>query len=460
MPGTFSYLKSNDTAYTNLDSCDSTSQPPWSTDMTTFTNGEDFIANRREGDDLIQFDSNSVEVRFIRLDLSTPTSGVGVNFLTDAFSWWFYYTAKSEQVLTGSGGVVCRVYSDATPGVNYAEWDLSGEGSSANLFPELIASWNRFIVSGDNPTRTAGTVPTYTAIKHIEIRFNFNSKNTDSGDPDLAMDWWKFGNRYQVTAGTSVSPADFASMQTFDDRGTPISANPNYGLVASQDVFIEMWVGFRVGNGSTSTYFAAENYFIWNRPFSEDAAQDWTVEQAATLRLGTKDVGTDATYAINGCQMVVTEDVIDGATAVRASDLTVVGAAASSTSALLAYATKFFRWNTISIGTSVGPTGGSELIDCDFDDNETIELRDSALDIKNCKFHDPSGTGNIGDIYVAPNSIEGVQVFNCTQGFRFRATMEVTNYVATDNTTDLAVNDGLTITLVNSTFDPDKILQV
>jgi len=435
MPGSFSYNGNT------LSAADATTG--WSNDMTSFAAGDDFTANRRQGSNLLEFDSNSTGWKYIRYDNSS-----GIDLTNNDVTFWFYYTAKSEQVLASANSVVFRAYSDATPGSNYSEWDLTGH-VTGNLFEPLIASWNRFIVSGSNPTRTGGTGATLTSVRHFEIRFNFNAANTQQGDPDLGFDWLKYGNQIEVTAGTSSSPADFASMDDWDRIGTNPATDPDYGICRKKDIFIDLWSGVSIGDGSTATYFASENEFIFNNQFSEDCQHDWVVKSPATLRLGILDETGTEDYSINGCIMAVRENPIDGESVTPLADFTV-----NSGATLLAYATKFYRWDTIDID------GDADIRDCDFDSNNSILLNNSSIEIRNTKFHDPSGSGYIGEIQTAPQTLENVRIFNCVRGFHFKASMTVVGYMATDNTYDIVGDNSLTITLVNSEFDKDKILQV
>ncbi len=70
------------------------------------------------------------------------------------------------------------------------------------------------------------------------------------------------------------------------------------------------------------------------------------------------------------------------------------------------------------------------------------------------------GQRRVGILVDAPNSLSNVQFFKCDRALYFQASVTVTGYNATDNAYDLVVDNTLTISLVNSTFNPDKILQV
>ncbi len=451
MAGTFSYRDGASSAYTTVTACDTAADVAnWANDMNTVENGNNFTGQRRQGANIHEFDRGT-GFGYMRRDLG---AGGTIDFNNTEVSWWWFYTGKAApEVGTNANSVVFRAYSDATPGVNFVEWNLGGDGADGT-YPEPLKSWNPYLISGTNPDVTGGTGVTYTAIRHLEFRFEFNGGNTGN-DPDFAMDWVKYGDRIRVTAGTSVTPADMDAL--FDWNADPGTTNPTYyGLCFKSDIYFDMWAGLEVGDGTTATYFAMENQIYYNYQFSDEVEHNIDVLNNATLRIGKKDVGTDATYAISGCTIVCPTTLRDDTTGARYSNITVK---AGTLSKAEWYASKFFRWKTISIGESGGSSGTSEIVECDFDSNDTIELRSSNLTITDSKFHDPSGSGYIGDVYVAPSSVSGMKVFNCTRGFNFHATMTIEGYEATDNTTDIVGEGGITVTFRNSFFDNDKILQ-
>lgn len=70
------------------------------------------------------------------------------------------------------------------------------------------------------------------------------------------------------------------------------------------------------------------------------------------------------------------------------------------------------------------------------------------------------GQRRIGEIVDAPETLENVQFFNCDRGPYFRSNVTLESFKASDNAYDIVADDGLTITLDDSDFDPDKILQI
>ena len=115
-------------------------------------------------------------------------------------------------------------------------------------------------------------------------------------------------------------------------------------------------------------------------------------------------------------------------------------------------------------GQSAGEAGTIEAIACDFASNQNHEFRSAGI-WEECEFHDPTGAGNIGALFVAPSSLKNCRFYRCTNGLLFEATLQGANavigYIATDNVTaDVRIRDGNTVELRSSVFDPAKIALV
>ena len=413
--------------------------------LSSFQYGNDL--NPQEGTTVAQILSNGAGRGFARRDL-----GAGNTFdltLNDLTWWYFYVKGKGDAILTdipGSGEwpVSVRVYSDASPGTNWAEWDLAGNDT-------LIASWNFFTISGDTPTRTNGTVPTYTAIRHVEFRFDF-ARSTAGGflssDEPTGLDFIKYGNTITVTGGDGVDPAGTPDDLFAWSEGDPADRvnDPAWGLVIKEDVFNSILAALDFGNGTAATEFEAQNQFFLNRSFSDTVAHNIRVRNNATVTSGTKDVGTQATYAIEGCQFVTPAVAEDGSTGIPTSDFIV-----ESGGTFLGYNTKIFRYDLIDFNDA-----SCELIGCDLANNDFVRI-DAALLIQDCLIHDAVGSGFAGAISAAATFIN-TQIFNNTRGLDFEANITVRNYIATDNTDDLDLSSSADIVLVDSIFDPNRIL--
>ena len=265
------------------------------------------------------------------------------------------------------------------------------------------------------------------------------------------MDWIKYGNTITITGGTTPDPAaDLAQLLAWSDGDSADRVNdPAYGLVFSRSILFEVLGGIDFGNGTAATRFTDINKVLVNRTFSDQVEHNYRVRNNATVTFGTKDVGSQGTYAIEGCQLVCPDTAEDGSTTgLPLHDFTI-----ETGGILNAYGSKWFRWNTIDINDD------AELIDDDFADNVTINLDSADITATGCDFHDAAGSGFIGSISAAV-SFDDCRVFNNVRGFEFTASITVRNYIATDNSVyDLVVNDTLTVTLVDSLFDKDKILQ-
>ena len=436
MPGTFT------TDATTLAAFD-TAPDGWTETFNAFETGGDFTDNRRQGTNLTEFDKSSTGYGYCRKQFTA------FDMTSRLLHYWFYYTAKSEQVLGSADSVHLRVGSGASwSDLNYAEWLMSGH-TTPGLYETLIASWNRFAASGDNPDNLVGTV-NFSAIQWIELGFTWNSPNTQNGDPDLALDWLKTISKFIVTAGTSVSPADFISMDDWDrGGGTGAGTDPDYGVCRKTDVFVDMWVGFDIGDGVASTYFASEGEVIFMNHFSEDCALPVVVKNNATFRLGELDTTGTEDYAINGSTLVIRETPRDGQAVVPISDFTV-----DSGGDFLCYASKVFRWNDVDIN------GTATFIDADIDSCISLNLANAGITLKNTKVHDFRGNGYAGDISAAI-TIDGLQVFNLVRGFNFTTDVTVANYKASDcSQYDLTMNNLVTVTLDDPDIDFTKVAQI
>ena len=396
--------------------------------------------------------SNATGRQFVRRDLG---AGNTFNMLTNDITWWFFYVkGKGDQILTdvpgtGEWPVSLRVYSDATPGANWAEWDLAGNDT-------LQAAWNFLTVSGDTPSRTGGTGVTYTAIRHLEFRFDF-ARSTEggftTGDEPIALDFIKYGNTITITGGDGADPdADYAGLFAWSEGDPADRVNdPAYGLVIKEDVFNSILAAVDFGNGTAATVFTDINQFVLNRTFSDTVRHDIRVRNNATVTLGTKDVGSQDTYAIEGVQIVTPSTAEDGSTGLPTSDFIV-----QSGGTLNIYNSKIFRYDQVEFLSGCTVDG----LEVDFADNDFVVIADTDVTLLNCKIHDNTGLGYAGEISAAA-TITGTQIFNQTRGLRFTASITVENYIATDNSdSDIVVENLLTVTLDDSTFDRQKIRRV
>ena len=594
MPGTFSY---DDTL---VSWCDGIGDHT-AIDGVTLDTNDDFTgrawgsASPSADNEVCDFE-RGVGFGGVSIDLGAMTTW---DATAEDISWQFLYTAKTGEVLASSDAVRVRLRSTTSAtDAQFLEYILTGAVNGGDFFypNPIIKSWNPFILSGARGGVQNGTGSTdLTAIRWFECRFEWIDTNTGNQEPGFALEWQKLGRQFSVTDGTSAAPADFPSLKIFSDLGpgTPF-VDPEYKLVFGADVFFELWAGMIVGNGTTSTYFAAENIFCFNNQYSQEVQHDWEVTNNATLRLGKLDQQTQRDYPVNGCTFVLPDEV-------RIADFDINNGATVEW-----YAGKFFRWKTIRLGEAAAGTDPTiDIRGYDFDTVQSIEFRSTNLDMVDTRLHDPlptflnagqawqddngtftsvttnwnntttttaifpsaeaigdghavgfseqfgslefeistagvggaitwqywngawtdltnvvdntnnflatasegsfdryrvtwdlpsdwvvrniNSTGNLyyvravidtvystnpqiqqgrvgqrrlGILVDAPNTLSNVEFFKCDRALYFQASVTVTGYQATDNAYDVVVDDTLTVTLVNSVFDPDKILQV
>jgi len=361
------------------------------TPVASFLYGNDL--SPQEGLTVGQILASAAGRGFVRRDLGV---GNAFDLINNDLTWWFFYVkGKGDAILTdvpgtGEWPVSVRVYSAATPGTAWTEWDLAGNDT-------LIASWNFLVISGNNYSREgAGGGATLSAIRHIEFRFNF-ARATEggftTGDEPIGLDFIKYGNTITITGGTTPdAPADFAGLAAWSDGDPADRVNsPAQGLVIKEDVFNSVLAGINIGDGVAATRFSDQNQFYLVRKFSRLVPHNFRVQNLGVCTFGTKDVGSQRTYAINGCQLVVpefTEDSllnpIDPTTEINEAQYTTNFLMSAGGTANL-YATKVFRFLTVDFGA---PSTTVELIEADIDNNRNVDLGSGCTAI-NCKMHDP-----------------------------------------------------------------------
>ncbi len=384
MPGTFQYRHAAANV-TTVSAADATGD--FTSDLSLAAGGN-FNSIRKQGTNLIQKNSGSGGWKYARRDY-----GSGLNLQAADFSYWFLYVAKQgQEIVANANSVAIRVYSDATVGNNWAEWDLNGH-ETAFIYPKMLRDWNAYLISGNAPSRTNGTGVSMNAIRHFELRWEY--LNGNSNDADMAFDWLMMGDTLRCTAGTSSAPADLQSLHDWNlvDPDN-IATDPGYGKVwRNSEVMFEIWAGLEVGDTTTASYMAMEDQFVYNYQFSESVEHNFTVTNNATLRIGVKDTGDAgaSAHVISGCTLLCPDQLRDFTQGDRYSDFIVESGTLSK---LFAYASKFFRWRTVAFGESGGACGETELFGCDFDANQVIEFRSGNVTVENCKFHDPYPTWN------------------------------------------------------------------
>jgi hypothetical protein len=357
---------------------------------------------------------------------------------TREFGVWFLIPKASndESQILGSASDALRIrLYDASS--NWAEWDLGGND-------DFIGGWNFLRVSGNTPDRTSATAPTYTAITQAAVLTNnagANNGKQSNGDAYYGIDWMHSYTKITVTAGTALAPNDP------DDIVTAADTKPYWGQIVKDETFFTLRAALEIGDGTTSTYFAAENEQMQWDPFDNDVPYEIRVKNNGDWRTGLKNVQTDDTYAQNGCT-------------IRHGSKGTADIIVESGGVFKAYATKIEGWKTINLGS--GGAGVIELIKVDIYDNTTLELRSTSLEFTDVRIHFPDGSeASAGAVYADPDIFKKVSVFQTTDALEWRdSSTGIEEYWAGDNTYDFTVLEGKFLSVVNSVFSATKLKRV
>ena len=253
--------------------------------------------------------------------------------------------------------------------------------------------------------------------------------------------------------------ADIYAEDLADSGGNP----DEWGVVNNLENFYKFFCGLEFGDGTTVTEFEAANEFIYLQHSSAAHKYDVTIKNNATVTLGVKNtkVSPANTYAQDGVQVVATENgQFQLTTPSKCSPLFTV----ESGGVLRIYASLLQRFGTINLGSN--GTGEIEKLFSDFYDNGVIEFRTTDMTVDECRYHtDSSDKDDVGIFYSVPDSLSRLRVFNCVDGLVFRINFNGTDFVQTydakgGTTYDVGILEGSTIDLVDSIFDPTKIVRV
>ncbi len=361
---------------------------------------------------------------------------------TREFGVWFLIPKASndESQILGSASDALRIRLYDGSG-NYAEWDLGGND-------DFIGGWNFLRVSGNSPSRTSATAPTYTAITQAAVLTNnagANNGKQSNGDAYYGLDWMHSYTKITVTAGTALAP------NTLDDIVTQANTKPFWGQIIKDETFFTLRAALEIGDGVAASYFSAENEQMQWDPFDNDVPYEIRVKNAGDWSTGLKNVQTDKTYAQNGCT-------------IRHGSKGQADIIIESGGVFKNYAAKIEGWKTINLGS--GGAGLIEFIKVDLFDNTTLELRSTSLEFSDVRIHFPDGSAAAaGAVYADPDIFTDVRIFQCTDALAWRDTTIgdpaiIREYWAGDNTYDLVVLEGKAIALANSVFNEAKLKRV
>ncbi|MDJ0952481.1 MAG: hypothetical protein QNJ81_02260 [Acidimicrobiia bacterium] len=383
--------------------------------------------------------------------------------------WFNYAKGKGAQILTSTSGAVrLRLYFGGT--VDWAEYNLTEAGNdSLNFGWQVLQCSGRNLNGGAVSGTWVNTASNWDReIHRVAIVFDVLNPNDAGADPGLLVDMFFTGNKIVVSEGTTGgTPATFQDLVDYQKIGGTRTGFP-LGLVNLDGVFATLRCGLDIGNGTDGLnnegYLQVGETFLLFNQWSAQVKHNIVVKNFAQLDFGEGEsvIGVDGTNvaAVRGCQVVMPTDREDevSTTLPAASDVSV-----ENGGILNAYNTKFFRWRDIFLGAASDTSSTVELINVIFDSCETVYFRANTLDLANIEIYNnaQNDRNHCGEMIVSPDSCSDLLVHDCNEGIHFRATLTIPTYRAQDNTVyDLAILEGDTATLVDSFFDPDKILRL
>ena len=112
------------------------------------------------------------------------------------------------------------------------------------------------------------------------------------------------------------------------------------------------------------------------------------------------------------------------------------------------YDSKIMNFGTISLGSDQ-----CEIVKSDLYNNSSIEITKSGIVINRTRmFFDPNNKGNLGFIDANVSNIEDIEIFNCANGIEIKNNCTIKRLRAVNNDTDIIVNNGVILSLVDSSY--------
>ncbi|MDJ0952480.1 MAG: hypothetical protein QNJ81_02255 [Acidimicrobiia bacterium] len=396
--------------------------------------------------------------------IQTPTF-TAVSVRTGEIGVWFLNPKKSqageesELIRPISGAIRLRLFSGANSADYYQDQHRLGNGEFQGGWLYLRASGE----AGSEDLVSAGTWGNAQAdsVNAVGVYVDGQQGNDDKNALEYQVDYVKYYDKIVVTGLNGMNPYTLADIYAEDlaDNG----ANPEeWGVVNNLENFFKFYSGLEIGDGTTATEFEASNEFIFLDHSSSAHKYDVTIRNNATVTLGVKNTtGVVEDYAQDGVQIVATENgLFQLTTPNKCSPAFTV----ESGGVLRIYAGLLQGFGTVNFGS--GGTGIIETLFSDFYDNDIIEFRTTGLTVDACRYHtDSADKQDLGIFYNSPSSLNRITVFNCVDGLVFRISYNGANFVQTyrslgGTTYDVGVLEAATVDLVDSTFDPDRIVRV
>lgn len=361
----------------------------------------------------------------------------------DLHFWFRYVKGKGDNFLVqNSTAVVIRLYFGGTS--KYADYRCTSSGDL-----ELKFGWQLLSASGTN-LRGGSTGGGHNGgsdynldIYRIELHLNFANSN----DTPLNMDCWFVGTTISVTSGTTTTPKTLSDLITYSNTRTAFPL----GLVSKLGNLAYIRSGLTIGNGSSGTGNEGHFKFLFNfvlmKQLSQEVKHHLTVKNYSSLVSGEIETGSDGSYYVRGCQIVLPPSMY--------SDINV-----ENGGTLKLYDSKLYRWRYIYLGGSGDTASTVHLYSVDIDSCECVYFRANTLNLYNTSIHD-STSNNVQqacEFHVSPDTSDLIKLYRNSEALHARETVTVSNCTIGDNSNyDIGVLEGKTLTMHNSVFSSSKL---
>jgi len=366
-----------------------------------------------------------------------PTEGFDIR--TQQVGLWFLNPVvdvnKNLVIKADEDGLVLRLYS----GDDWAEY-YQPRHRKAN--GEWKGGWLHLTGSGapgdeDVNSGTWGTEQV-SAVDRVAVMVKSgDGDTTDKDSGNFGTDWSKYYDKVIITGDNDGNPWTLQDVYTTDVEKS--EGDGVWGVIRKTVDFYEFDCGITFGDGTDGT-FAMDNEYVLLEQLNLTQKYPITVTESFTLKMGIEDVGAK-TYAKNGVNI----------TSVGEADFTVENGATVSI-----LDSKIQGFALVQLGQ--GEATPIKVIGSDLYNNGKVVVDSPDVSLVDNRVYFSSGVlGTAGDIDTAPVELRDTQVFNASTGFNVKVDMSIVGYNATNNTYDLAVKEGVQVTLNNSFMDATKI---
>ncbi len=378
----------------------------------------------------------------------TPTTAF--DLLNNELGFWFLLPKSNADnaspVLSATANSLrVRVFTGAA----YADFYIGSDDT-------LPGGWQWIRIGGNNYDGTMSGTVNFSSIDKIGIYTNNANINNDSkGDAYYKVDMVCLYRKIIVKGyNTAVGPSEPWTPEsiyqlcriTKDDTNNLKTPDDGYwGMIEKADIYYEYFPGIEYGDGTNAGAFLCANAYMYFNPFSEDIPTHQVMKANFAATWGRKNDAGTFTYAQDGGQLVC-----------RPGMSTRPNITVESGGEWNAYASYIRGWGTINFGA--GGASPIEFIKTDIHENNTLEFRSTLLDFTDVEMHFPDGSeAAIGTVYNAPSNLDGIRVYQVTDGLAFRVNATVQNARVGDATYHWVILEGVTLTAIDSVFDASKM---